>query len=350
MAGTEIGVAIDLGRGPHLRQHFTRDIQRLQHHRVPVQLVDVVEHGARSVGVIGHVCLALGHLPDQPAVDGTEQEFATTGAFTAAFDMVEDPLDLGAGEVRVDDQAGGLANVILHAVTLELVADRRALAALPDDGVVDRPACDLVPDDGGFALVSDADGGNLFIGDPGLGQRFDEHAALGRPDFHGIMLDPAWLRVDLCKFALSDGHHVGVAVEHDGAGAGGALVKGDDELLVVLVAHGVDSLTSFVGSDIVFGEGLGLGLSLGDGARSASQPWQMFADQRLVTGRTNAGTQHRGEQRDQEIRNVASASKCDFAPTGEICHQLRSEIPRWIHRKTGQRTHRAANHGNQQTD
>ncbi len=237
LARADVGVPVDLRGGTHFRQHLARDIQRFEHHRIPVQLVNVEQHGARGVGVVGDVGLALGHLPDQPAVDGAEQQFAAAGTLTAALDVVENPLDLGAGEIGVDHQAGGLADVIVHAVALELVADRRALAALPDDGVVDRPAADLVPDDGGLTLVGDADRRHLLVADAGLGQGFDEHAALGRPDFHRIVLDPARLRIDLRELALGDGHHVGVAVQHDGAGAGGALVEGYDVLLV-RVAHG----------------------------------------------------------------------------------------------------------------
>src|SRR5690606_8650723 len=237
LARTQVGVAVDFRRRAHLRQHLARDIQRLQHDRVPVQLVNVVEQGARGVGVVGDVGLALGHLPDQPAVDGAEQQLAAPCTLAAALDVIENPLDLGAGEIGVDHQPGGLADVLFHAVTLELIADRRALAALPDDGVVDRATGDPVPDDGGLALVGDADGRDLLVGDAGLGQGLDEHGALSGPDFHGVMLDPTGLRVDLREFALGDGDHVGVAVQHDGTGTGGALVEGDDELLVVRVAH-----------------------------------------------------------------------------------------------------------------
>jgi hypothetical protein len=45
------------------------------------------------------VDLAAGKFPDQPAVDGAEQQLAVARALAAAFDVVEDPLELGAGEV-----------------------------------------------------------------------------------------------------------------------------------------------------------------------------------------------------------------------------------------------------------
>ena len=43
----------------------------------------------------------------------------------------------------------------------ELLAESGGAAILPDDGVVDGLAGGAVPDDGGFALVGDADGGDV---------------------------------------------------------------------------------------------------------------------------------------------------------------------------------------------
>ncbi len=175
--------------------------------------MDVEEHGARGVGVVGDVHLATGKFPDQPAVDGAEQQFTLARTLTAAFDVVEDPLELGAGEVRVGNQAGGVADVLLVTIALELLADFGAAAALPDDRVVDRAAGGLVPDHGGFALVGDADGRDLVVMQAGLRQGLDHHGALGGEDFHRVMLDPTGLRVMLCEFALGGADHVRVTVE-----------------------------------------------------------------------------------------------------------------------------------------
>ena len=49
-----------------------------------------------------------------------------------------------------------------QAVALHLVAEAGGAAVLPDDGVADRLAGLAVPDDGGFALVGDADGGDVL--------------------------------------------------------------------------------------------------------------------------------------------------------------------------------------------
>ncbi len=55
-----------------------------------------------------------------------------------------------------------MTDVLFQAVALELLADVGSAAALPNDGVVNRLAGLFFPDDGGFALVGDADAGDLI--------------------------------------------------------------------------------------------------------------------------------------------------------------------------------------------
>ncbi|MNE61908.1 hypothetical protein D3C80_1571550 [compost metagenome] len=177
--------------------------------------MDVEHQRARGVGVVGDVNLATRKLPDQPGVDGAEQQFATLGAFTGAVDIVEDPLQLGAGEIRVGDQAGGFTNVAFMAVTLELSTDLGAAAALPDNGVVHRTPGFLVPHHRGFALVGNAQRGDLGVADTRLGQGLDHGCALCGENLHRVMLDPARLRVMLCELALGGTYNIGVTVEND---------------------------------------------------------------------------------------------------------------------------------------
>ncbi|MNS44991.1 hypothetical protein D3C72_774490 [compost metagenome] len=225
------GVAIDLGGGFDLGQHGGGDAQLVQHPLVPLQIADVVEHGARRVGRVGDVHLAVGHLPHQPGVYGAEQQLAVHRLLAGPFHVVQDPLHLGAGEVGVQHQAGVLAHVLFQAAGLELFTDGRGAAALPDDGVVDGLAGGLFPDNGGFTLVGDADGGDLLAVQAALGQHLGEDGGLGRPDLHGVVLDPARFRVVLGEFALGGRDYVGILIEHDGTGGGGTLIQRDDKFL-----------------------------------------------------------------------------------------------------------------------
>jgi hypothetical protein len=62
--------------------------------------------------------------------------------------------------------------------------------------------------------------------DSGLGQRLARRGQLGRPDFDGIVFDPAGLREKLAEFALGHGDRIALAVEQDAARTGSALVQG----------------------------------------------------------------------------------------------------------------------------
>ncbi len=171
--------------------------------------------------LVGSVtCFAVGHLPYQPGIDGAEQQLAVHRLLAGSFDVVEDPLHLGAGEVGVQHQTGVFTDVLFQAARFELFTDGRGTAALPDDGVVDGLAGGLFPYHCGFTLVGDADGSDLFAAKASLGQHFGKDGGLGRPDLHRVVLYPARFRVVLGEFALGGTDYVGVLVKHDGTGRG----------------------------------------------------------------------------------------------------------------------------------
>ena len=115
---------------------------------------------------------AAGQPPDQQRIDRAEGELAAARPAPAGRrTLSSSQLDLGAGEVGVEDQAGLLADAAARARRPSAVADRRGAAALPDDGVGDRPAGRALPEDGRLALVGDADRGDVGGRGAGLGQR-----------------------------------------------------------------------------------------------------------------------------------------------------------------------------------
>ncbi len=111
----------------HAGQHRARDVQQCQQVLVPLQGVDVEQQGARGVAVIGDVRLATAEVPDQPAVDGAEQQFAALGALLRPLHVVEDPAHLGGREIRIDQQAGALADQCFVAIGAQALADRVTL-------------------------------------------------------------------------------------------------------------------------------------------------------------------------------------------------------------------------------
>src|ERR1041384_8200807 len=135
------------------------------------------------------------------------------GARTRARNLVEQPCELGAAEVRVDDEAGALADQALRADLAQVLAQLGGAPVLPHDGVRDRLAGLAVPHDGGFALVRDADGQEIFCGNSTFSERVARHVALRGEDLARVVLHPARARKDLAELALPDGHRAAGFVE-----------------------------------------------------------------------------------------------------------------------------------------
>ena len=85
-----------------------------------------------------------------------------------AGDVVEQPGDLGAGEIGVEQQAGGGGDRLGMPGLAQRGAGGGRAAVLPDDGAVDRPAAAAVPDQRRLPLVGDADAGDVLRPEPGL--------------------------------------------------------------------------------------------------------------------------------------------------------------------------------------
>ena len=178
-----------------------------------------------------------GQLPDEPGIHRAEEQTAFLGHLAGIRHIVQDPLDLGAGKIGIDEEARVLADVVLQALALELLAKGGGAAALPDNGIVDGAAGFLIPHDGGFPLIGDADGGNFLRVDIAFGQYLHHYAVLGGVDLHGVVLHIAGLGVVLGELFLSHGDDILLPVEQNGAGTGGTLIEGDNILL-----HGGASL------------------------------------------------------------------------------------------------------------
>ena len=91
------------------------------------QCRQIHQQGAGRVGRVRDVHAAVraaGHVPQQPGVHVAEQQLAGLGPLARALDVVEDPADLRAREVRRERQAGlRLVPVLPAAQRLQLGAD-----------------------------------------------------------------------------------------------------------------------------------------------------------------------------------------------------------------------------------
>ena len=201
---------------------------------VPIQRVHVENQRPAGVAHVGHVPPAAGQPPDQERVHGAEQDFAAFGPRPQAVDLIQQVLDLGAGEIGVDHQSGLVAEHRFEAVGLQPLANLRTGAALPDHRVGHGFAGVAIPQDGRFPLVGDAYGRQIAGRNAGRRQRPFGHRQLRRPNRLGVVLDVSRTRQDLLEFLLCGTDGPPVVPEHDRAAGSGALVEAEDEL-----GHGV---------------------------------------------------------------------------------------------------------------
>ena len=171
---------------------------------------------------------AAGQIPDEPRIHVAEQQLAALGALARTRNVIEDPLDLRAGEIGVNEQAGLFLHIRAETVGRELIADGRRAAALPDDCVIDGLAGVLVPDDRRLALVRDADAGDVRRRQAALFKRLAHGKHLTLKDDHRVMFHPARFWVDLREGILRQRHNVALTVENNRAGTGCTLVKCND--------------------------------------------------------------------------------------------------------------------------
>jgi hypothetical protein len=145
---------------------------------------------------------ATGEVPEQPAVGVAEDGVAGLGRFPHAVDVLEDPLDLAAGEVRRRRKTGPATNRLAVTVALQARGDAVGARVLPHDGVVVRPPCTPVPHHGGLALVGDAQRSEIGRRQPGRAHRRSDDLVGALPDLGRIVLHPAGLGHELLVLEL----------------------------------------------------------------------------------------------------------------------------------------------------
>ncbi len=104
--------------------------------RIPFEGSDIHQLRAARIGDVGDVAAAGGQVPDEPAVDGAEQDVAGGGFFAGARNGIEKPAQLQAGEVARQRKAGLVAQAVVAAVARELGDDGIHPRILPDEGIV----------------------------------------------------------------------------------------------------------------------------------------------------------------------------------------------------------------------
>ena len=137
--------AINLAAGTNFRENFRRDIEQAQQFFIPLPRMQIVEQGTRCIRCIRHVAGTAAEVPEQPAVDGAEGQFAAPRTVAGAGNMIEQPFQLGAGKIGVEQQAGLFLKQRLQSGRAQRLADVGGAPVLPDDGAMQRATAGALP-------------------------------------------------------------------------------------------------------------------------------------------------------------------------------------------------------------
>jgi len=198
--------------------------------------VNVEQECARGVGNVRRVHAPAREAPQEKRIDGAERQLTALGACARPRHVIEHPGDLGAGEVRVEQQARLATNQGLGARGLERRARLRRAPVLPDDGAMDRLAGGALPDDRRLALIGDAERRDARYAATDAFDDLAHRRERVAPDVLRVVLDPSGGGVVLLELATRAGEGACRRVKYDGARRSGALVDGED---VSRCAHGV---------------------------------------------------------------------------------------------------------------
>ena len=155
------GFAIDMAARQNVGQEGAGNVEEGQQFVVPLAGDDVEEERAGGIGNVGGMDRAAGQTPQQERIYRSESDFAPFGARSQSGHIVQQPADFRAGEIGVERQAGSGAKEGFVSLTAQLVAQRGGAPVLPHDGIGDRSPGFALPEDRRFALVGDADGGDV---------------------------------------------------------------------------------------------------------------------------------------------------------------------------------------------
>ena len=106
--------------------------------------------------------------------------------------------------------------------------NRSGARVLPHNRVVHGFAGSAIPDHGCLALICNSDGRDIGHVGPGTGNGVVNHLAGVVPNLQRVVLHPARLRENLCRFFLSARDLVRIVVEQDRPSARCPIVDGEN--------------------------------------------------------------------------------------------------------------------------
>ena len=163
-------------------------------------------------------------FPDQIAVHRPKEQLAPGRTRGCPLYMRQKPMQLCGGKRRIKQKAGLLRDFCLMSLGAQTIAKCRCAPILPNNRLMDWGTGVAVPYKGRFALIGNADGGDIF----GRAARLRHHTANNRlhrgPNLLCIMFHPSRLREILWKFLLAGLDRAHVFIKKNGTARRRALV------------------------------------------------------------------------------------------------------------------------------
>ncbi len=204
---------------------ISRDVEEAQQFVVPVEGLQVHQHGAAGVGHVGRVDAAVGaagQVPQDPAVRVAEE---SVPARPPRGHRRRSPGSTWICRRRSRSPGGmpALWRMTSPCRAFQGRGDGVGAGVLPDDGVVVGAAVARVPDDRGLPLVGDADRGQVGrAGSRAAGRSASRSWRAPSPSTR-VVLDPPGARKDLGVLQLVLRHLVARMIEDHEPGTGWSL-------------------------------------------------------------------------------------------------------------------------------
>ena len=192
---------------------------------------------------------ACGELPQQPTINGAKAQAAIGLGCSRLGVVLQQPLHLAGTEIGVEHQPRALLPALSVRLLTPVAANGSGPPVLPDQGRAAGLALIRSPEHRGFALIGDATGGHSStLLRAQLVLQLLHGLQLAAPNRQRVLFHPTVGGVLNRQRDLRRCQRLSAAIENHGAGAAGALIKGQQERFGHALHHHPPVLTRLSGA------------------------------------------------------------------------------------------------------
>ncbi len=187
--------------------------------------MNVKQHRAGSIGVIGHMYRAFCQIPNQPCIHRAKKQPAFLCLLSCALHIFQYPCNFGSTEIGVRHQSRLFFHAFSQACRRHFIYHIRSPPTLPDNRIVYGRSRLLVPYNRSFTLIGNANAADILRLCAHHRHRFNGNCKLRGPYLHRIMLHPPRIRINLLKLSLRHRTDFSLFVKQNAAGTCRPLIQ-----------------------------------------------------------------------------------------------------------------------------